>query len=364
MNEERKQDGMFHGSYLRAQVNSHIVFGPLSRHFPVMYLLLLYAIINLVFSAELFHSIIVFGVATYCIHTMTCYEQAVLGWEILKVVSGIASFIGLLGSVVWLARGEVDVFLFILAFSVIWFPSIELHNKMIPHQKYVSVARLLLTIPLLVSAVMVYGDFDTEETDAKLPVENEEELEIEELERRAEKVLEMSNTSARRKIDVVFRYIDELVESEEDGQAEVFIEQALRHAPWRLNYQMLYAELLERSNKKEKAAEKVRQVLNYSETDALIDRARELLGKEPLPEIKKDDLSALADDDYSIILVPMIEYDRWLLFRLKKELSEKLGIPVYVRKVSADYPGSDRDQRDIVIDRFRVPEVVIMFEPP
>ena len=174
---------------------------------------------------------------------------------------------------------------------------------------------------------------------------------LKELRAQADKVLKQTNVSARVDIDAVFKLVDGLIEANQLDEAEKYITQGLEHFPWNLKYQMTYAELLARLGRKEKAEEKATLVFEYGETGELIERARKLLNKDPLPEFPE--ISTLPGTNHCVVLVPLQECDQWLILRIKEGLSATLGVPVYIQTINAEYPAFSRDRRTIVIDRMR-----------
>lgn len=174
---------------------------------------------------------------------------------------------------------------------------------------------------------------------------------LKELRAQADAALRMTNVSARKDIDVVFTFVDRLVEENQYEEAQEYIVQGLEHFPWNLKYQMIYAELLARSGRKEKAKEKAALVLRYGETDELIGRARQILDKDPLPELPE--ISAVTGTDHCIVLVPLQKCDKWLLVRVKEELSARLRVPVRIQTINTRYPAFSRDRRKAVISRMR-----------
>jgi len=167
----------------------------------------------------------------------------------------------------------------------------------------------------------------------------------------ADKVLAQTNVSARADIDVVFKLIDRLLEEKQFDDAEKYIVKGLEHFPWNLKYQMIYAELLANSGRREKAEEKATLVFKYGETGELIERARKLLNKDPLPEFAK--FSTLPGTNHCVVLVPLQDCDKWLIVRIKEELSATLGIPIYIQTIDMKYPAFSRDRRNIILDQIK-----------
>jgi hypothetical protein len=142
------------------QVETHLVFGPLSRHLPFAYLILVSGIITLVWT--LFHrsaplgqhvsditGILIFQIVLLplVLFRMTRRQQAIVGWGSIKFGLGFAAFMMMtIGGFGGLAQGHRDA-LPDLFLGLIWIPGVEFIPKIAPHQKYVTIARVLLSIP-------------------------------------------------------------------------------------------------------------------------------------------------------------------------------------------------------------------------
>jgi hypothetical protein len=143
------------------QVETHLIFGPLSRHFPLAYIILAVAVIGLVVAFFSLHQPVgqyvgtiagklIFLFLPFLMLRMTLLQQAIIGFLALKITQGIAAFMMLtIGFAVSLQRHQSDAWPnFFL--GLIWLPSVEFLPRVTPHQKYVTIARLLLSIPLAV----------------------------------------------------------------------------------------------------------------------------------------------------------------------------------------------------------------------
>jgi predicted Zn-dependent protease len=179
----------------------------------------------------------------------------------------------------------------------------------------------------------------------------EQASELDQLRQKADSMLAQSNVSARREIGIVFELVDRLLEEDQSEEAEKYIVQGLKHFPWNLKYQMIHAELLAKGGKLEKANEKADLVLQYAEAQDLIERARKLLGKSPLPAFTQ--IRSLPGTDHRVVIVPLQECDKWLVLRIKKELSATLGIPVHIQTIATTYPPFNRDRRGATLNRIR-----------
>jgi hypothetical protein len=141
------------------QVETHLVFGPLSRHLPFGYVILVGGIINPVWTlfyqrvplgqqiGEIIVSVILIVWLPLVFLRMTRRQQAIAGWVDVKFGLGFAAFMMMMiGGFGGLARGHRDA-LPDLFLGLIWIPGVEFVPKIVPHQKYVTIARLLLSIP-------------------------------------------------------------------------------------------------------------------------------------------------------------------------------------------------------------------------
>ena len=143
------------------QVETHLVFGPLSRHFPLAYIVLALAAAGLGVSflsrrdqsvGQYIGSIadrLIFFVGPILMLRMTLRQQAIFGFLVVKITLGFVGFAMLtVGFPVSLQRQQSDA-LPNLFLGLIWLPSVEFLPSVTPHQKYVTIARLLLTIPCI-----------------------------------------------------------------------------------------------------------------------------------------------------------------------------------------------------------------------
>jgi len=143
------------------QVETHLVFGPLARHLPVAYLAIVFGVITLIWSltravpvgqriGEVLEIIIVQIILLPAVLlNMTRRQQALVAWLGTKLGLGFAAFMMLMiGGFGGLAQGHRDAVpdLFL---GVIWIPGVEFIPKIAPHQKYVTIARLLLSVPCI-----------------------------------------------------------------------------------------------------------------------------------------------------------------------------------------------------------------------
>ena len=172
---------------------------------------------------------------------------------------------------------------------------------------------------------------------------------LDELREKAAKVMALrDNVAARGRIREVWNLVDRLDQLGKTKEMSKYLEFGLKHDPWALKYQLLYAKILKSKGQQYKATEKAELVANYAETDDLINGAYALLGKKPIPKIPP--ISTIEADDYALIIVPIGEVDTWLLWRLERSLHEVLGIPVYIKDASIPLPTPKRNRLKQFID--------------
>lgn len=174
---------------------------------------------------------------------------------------------------------------------------------------------------------------------------------IAELTQQADAVLDLSNVSARKKIDVVFKLADRLLKTEQPDLAERYLSQGLQTYPWDLEHQIVYAKLLASKGQADLSKETANIVLKYAETDKLIEDAKRLLGM-PSPSAIPD-IQSFPGTNYCVVLIPLQGCESWLISNMQEKLSETLGVPVHVQRIEAKYPPSDRDRRGQILNRMR-----------
>jgi len=150
--------------FLIRHVETHLVFGPQSRHFPVIYL----AVVALImFHVAAFFSIgeplgeylasqltiggiwnILMWLGSSWLFIRCSYrQQAIMGWIYFKLCSACIAFLtAILGGVLGLQEGRAEAWPF-LFLGLIWFPSVEFIPIITPYQRYVSLLRITLSIP-------------------------------------------------------------------------------------------------------------------------------------------------------------------------------------------------------------------------
>jgi len=146
---------------LRQQVETHLVFGFFSKYLGLGWLIiavgaliLLSGFLNIKAGGfklvdSLQTGIIMLFCGIYSVKKMTRYHQALIGWISIKTALGIAAFVCMtVGSIVSLANKQSDALANFLL-GLIWLPGIEFIPRIAPFQKWVTVSRLLLSIPVV-----------------------------------------------------------------------------------------------------------------------------------------------------------------------------------------------------------------------
>jgi hypothetical protein len=149
---------MLESPWLRKQVETHLIFGPLSKSLSFgwifLFIIVVYFLTN--FSGRLSAPKIAEGISTLFVvvfaavlfFKMPRYHQAALGWCIIKFVLALVSFILLIiGGLIGFLRGQPDA-VHLTLLSLIWFPSLEFIPKLAENQKFITAGRIALTIPI------------------------------------------------------------------------------------------------------------------------------------------------------------------------------------------------------------------------
>jgi hypothetical protein len=142
------------------QVESHLIFGPISRHVPTAYIAFGGAIISLIagffatgipvgqYIGSIFDKLIFLAVPLLLLR-MTYRQQAIVGWMAVKFALGIGGLmLATIGAGVSFQRGQADAWpnLFL---GLIWIPWVEFIPKVAPHQRYVTLTRIALSVPCI-----------------------------------------------------------------------------------------------------------------------------------------------------------------------------------------------------------------------
>jgi hypothetical protein len=163
-----KIDGSkFETPFTVRHVESHLVFGPLARHFPVAYLLAGVGILKAIDDFTNRHApfaqrvggtlediILWAGVMPLLLSRVTRRQQAILLWGTTKFALGFAAFIMMtVGTGTSYQSGRPRDALVFFFLGLIWLPSLEFIPRLTLHQKYITLARLVLSFPLVIIGI-------------------------------------------------------------------------------------------------------------------------------------------------------------------------------------------------------------------
>ena len=145
--------------WLRKNIEGHLIFGPFVNRFPFgwvfLSLFLLYFIwgfaatdralfLRFVSNLDKLFFIII---AVYFLKQPK-YVQAAIGWCIVKFAGGLIAFVCLIaGGIVGFFREQPDA-IHITLLAIIWLPGIEFIPKFSEIQKFITIGRILASIPI------------------------------------------------------------------------------------------------------------------------------------------------------------------------------------------------------------------------
>jgi hypothetical protein len=90
---------------------------------------------------------------------MSRYRQAALGWWVTKASIAIVAFLFfLVGGLVGFFRGQPEAIHFTLL-ALIWFPGLEFIPSLVQHQRFITAARIILSVPSVVLTLQ-YGTWE------------------------------------------------------------------------------------------------------------------------------------------------------------------------------------------------------------
>jgi hypothetical protein len=147
--------------WLKKQVETHLIFGFCARNVPLGLLFSVLCVVYVVFdvlnskSSFLVHLLnslepIFFIIAGLCLMKMPKYQQAAIGWWVVKGSLFLVCTTTLVGyGLVGFFKGSPDA-VHLTLLGLVWFPSIEFVPRLIEKQKFITIARISVSIPLLV----------------------------------------------------------------------------------------------------------------------------------------------------------------------------------------------------------------------
>lgn len=169
--------------------------------------------------------------------------------------------------------------------------------------------------------------------------------------RAAESVLRDSdNVRASRQVDEVFRWADTLRQEGQSAESLKFVEAGLRLAPFRMDQQIVAAELLLISLQTNAAREHASIVWQRAESDELLSAAAGVLG---LPTITNPPATTWPERGPAIGLVPLGPVDLWLLRALQTDLGKVLQVSVVILPAITNLPTADRPPGHLLAEQWR-----------
>jgi hypothetical protein len=152
---------MLEAPWLKTQIETHLFFGFCSRQFPFALFIagtcFLYFIYE-VFAAHGPFAARLLGQAQYLFFILVGlyllklpkYHQAAIGWWVTKIsLFFVCLAMVIAGGLVGLIKGNPD-YLHEILIGFLWLPSIEFIPRLTEKQKFITIGRVLLSIPLLI----------------------------------------------------------------------------------------------------------------------------------------------------------------------------------------------------------------------
>ncbi len=147
--------------WLKKQVETHLIFGFCTRNVPLGLLFSASCGVYIVFEvltsrASFFVQLLnssepfFFLIAGLFLMKMSKYQQAAIGWWVVKGSLFLVCTTALVGyGLVGFFKGSPDA-VHVTLMGLIWFPSIEFIPHLIEKQKFITLARISVSIPLLI----------------------------------------------------------------------------------------------------------------------------------------------------------------------------------------------------------------------
>ncbi len=164
MDQQTEIDGKwpFESPWLRQQVETHLFFGFVVRKLNLAWVVLGIGVVSFLSAfvtaklpiaaifASQFQIIMATAVAAYTLFNVSRVQQAVVGWIAFKGAMGVTALLMMtLGAFISRVKGQSDEVPNLLL-GAVWVPWLEFIPTVTPHQKYITLARIILTIPLTI----------------------------------------------------------------------------------------------------------------------------------------------------------------------------------------------------------------------
>lgn len=153
---------------------------------------------------------------------------------------------------------------------------------------------------------------------------------------RADSVLQKDNITATQEVNVVFEAASGLFKEGQYRDSEHYYFAGLQLSPWDMDHQMKYAKVLLSLGNQEKAVSVARLVLQTSEKQKLLEESAEIVGESLSHPIAY--FPPVPPKDPVICFIRIGPIEDWIIQESGRQLSEKLGIPVYVHAEQLPLP--------------------------
>ncbi len=167
INIKRIADELLETPWLHQQVDTHLFFGLFARYLSVGWIVLSISLIDLInlistflasqisfgyfLSSSIDDLLWLFLVAMFC--KLSKFQQAVIAWIAVKCAGAFLSFMFILSSLIKSIQGAKVEAVAMLGLGLIWMPWIEFIPKISVKQKYVTIARLILSMPFIMLGI-------------------------------------------------------------------------------------------------------------------------------------------------------------------------------------------------------------------
>jgi len=152
---------MLEAPWLKKQVETHLIFGVCSRKIPLGWLFIAMCLLYLCYQVWAYEGTfwghlsnnaecLFFIIGGFYLLRIPKYQQAAIGWWVVKGSLILICFAGLINyGLVGFFKGSPDA-LHITLMALIWFPGFEFIPRLTEKQKFITIARVALSIPLLI----------------------------------------------------------------------------------------------------------------------------------------------------------------------------------------------------------------------
>ena len=151
---------IFDSPWLHNQVKTHLFFGEIKGKY--FYLLAMLAYVFLCFMFLVPHEktdifavlmeprVAIFSLVVVLVIIIGNYKTNALFWAAIKFAALFGSFICILCGSINLLRGDPADFELIFL-GILWFPSFEFINRLTQKQKFITLTRVLLSVPIILN---------------------------------------------------------------------------------------------------------------------------------------------------------------------------------------------------------------------